>query len=80
MPSLQVRNVPVEIYQALKQQANRQHRTIAKETIAILESNLGVGKDLKHRRQRIIDDISGMNTEKSDLPDPVELIREDRVR
>ena len=80
MPSLQVRDVPAEIYNTLKQQAKRQHRTIAQETIAILESNLGVGKDLKHRRQRIIDDISGMNTETSDLPDPVELIRKDRAR
>jgi plasmid stability protein len=37
MPTLYVRNVPSDLYEALRKQAMKNHRAISKEVIALLE-------------------------------------------
>ena len=45
MPTLYVENVPDELYQALKQRAKRERRSMAAEVIRILELNVPIAPD-----------------------------------
>jgi len=80
MALLQVRSFPDDIYDALNSLAQREHRSVAQQTIVLLRSVLGEQEQRKARRQELLcallDEapmISG------DYPSPAELIREDRV-
>jgi len=82
MPSLQVRNVPEHIYKKIVQLAELERRSIAQETLSLLENALGIDSSYKKQREKLIDCILKENENNySDKPvDPVELIREDRER
>jgi len=81
MPLLQVRNFPSDIYEKIKFVAKEQHRTIAQQTIVLIESGLGKEISSKERRLRALE-----RTEKRFIPeeakdfDFVKAIREDRNR
>jgi plasmid stability protein len=66
MPSLQVRDLPDHIYRALREQAKAERRSLAQQTIVILERGLNL------EPIRAIRD--------GDLPDAPKLAREDRER
>lgn len=82
MPSVQVRNMPDNVYNNLVKLAKQDKRSIAKETIYLLEIAMNLEVDAKTKRKNMIDSILKVNEEttKYDLPDPTDLIRKDRDR
>jgi antitoxin FitA len=77
MATLHVRNVPEEVYAALRARAAREGRSMNAEVIAILRRSLtsrrdpdDVIADLRRFRERV--------RLPADAPPPEELIREDR--
>ncbi len=80
MPSLQIRNLPDDVYEALAWRAKKAHRSLAQQALVELRDHLtgttGVG------RRDILEAIK--RSRKADTPDldppPETLIREDRGR
>ena len=83
MSSLQVRELPENIYSLLKRRAEAEHRSIAQEAIALLAKGLDTSISPKVRRTKLLQKIaeeSGLCGGTVSKLDPVELIREDRER
>ena len=80
MPTLQVRDLPKDIYISLKMAANKENRSIAQQTIILLKEALGLHKNNKLKRQALLEKISQKDYPSSDDIDTVILIREDRER
>ena len=80
MPTLQVRDLPEDIYTQITYLAEKEHRSLAQETIVLLKE--GITKKLKNkeRRRKILEEISNLDIDGNQYPDPVELLREDRER
>ncbi|MEM6628831.1 MAG: hypothetical protein AAF694_04125 [Bacteroidota bacterium] len=80
MPSLQVRNVPEALYQALKAAAKRERRSINQQAIVALEKGLEDQAELNLHRKKILDKIESEKERWKDWNslDIVKLIREDR--
>ena len=51
MPTLYVENVPVKLYDALREQARRRKKSIAAEVLDLLEENVVTPEELKTRRE-----------------------------
>lgn len=83
MPSLQVRELPDNIYHLLQEKANKEHRSLAQEAVITLAKGLETTASHKERRkkllQTIVDHPCSSNKTGHDI-DPVPLIREDRER
>ena len=79
MPSLQIRDMPEDVYEALTERANRQRRSLAQQAVA----DLSRIPELEARRTReaVIEQLraSGPVLPKNAL-DPVKIIRDDRDR
>ena len=83
MASLQVRELPENIYYLLKRRAEAEHRSIAQEAIVLLAKELDTSIAPKERRTRLLQKIeeeAKLNSGTAAKLDPVELIREDRRR
>jgi hypothetical protein len=82
MPLLQVRNVPEHIYKRIVQLAEMERRSIAQETLSLLENALGINNSYKTHREKLIDCIlkENENSYLNETLDPVQLVREDRER
>jgi hypothetical protein len=82
MPSLQVRELPEHIYQALCRKAREEHRSIAQQAVSALARGLDVDLEASSRRVRLLQAIKEENAAQptGPLPDPAKLIREDRDR
>jgi len=82
MPSLQVRNLPEHIYQKIVELAKAERRSIAQETIVLLEKALQMVNQDKKRREQLLSRIMQECdfSYSQNIPDPVPLIREDRER
>jgi plasmid stability protein len=82
MPSLQVRELPEHIYQSLCHEAEASHRSIAQQAVAILAKGLNLDLAPRTRRKALLSAIreGAAKQEISNLPDPAQLIREDRDR
>ncbi len=83
MSSLQVRELPENIYSLLKRRAEAEHRSIAQEAIVLLAKGLDTSISPKVRRTKLLQKIaeeSGLSDGTVSKLDPVELIREDRER
>jgi plasmid stability protein len=77
MATLHVRNVPPDLYDALRQRAQREGRSISAETIAILRRTLLVATD----PEDLLAEIEASKKRWSwpdDGPTPEEIIRRDR--
>jgi len=82
MTSLQVRELPEQIYQKLKREAENKHRTLAQQTIVSLAKGLDVPLNPTRRRKKAIAELK-KNAEllsKYKLSEPVKNIRKDRER
>ena len=81
MATLHVENVPDDLYQALRERAKRERRSIAGEVIRILERNVPTEAQLERRRDilRRMEEIRAMSPINPG-PSAEELIREDRNR
>ena len=82
MPSLQVRELPEHIYRKLQGAAEKEHRSLAQQAVVTLSKGLDLTENPRDRRRRLIQSIVEHPAveDGSSLPDPVELIREDRDR
>jgi plasmid stability protein len=82
MATLYVENVADELYEALRDRARADHRSIAAEVISLLEQNILTQKELRARRkvmQRLGRLDAGERSEKQ-FPSTEEMLRHDRVR
>ena len=82
MTSLQVRDLPDRIYLKLQEEARKEHRSLAQQAIAALAKGLDMEINPKKRREDLLKKLSKepIITNNFSLPDPVQLIREDRER
>lgn len=80
MPTLQVRDLPDDLYAQLSYLAEKEHRSLAQETIALLAEGMEKKMGNKERRKKILEKIQALDIDGNKYPDPVVLIREDRER
>ncbi|MBT3348670.1 MAG: hypothetical protein HOM84_06450 [Thiotrichales bacterium] len=82
MSSLQVRELPENIYYQLKKTAEQDHRSLAQQAVAILAKGLKVSSSPKERRLALLQQITQEPVFDSETFDatPQALIREDRDR
>jgi len=80
MPTLQVRDLPEDVYIQINYLAEKEHRSLAQETIVLLKQGITSKLGNKERRRKLLEKISDLNIDGSKFPDPVILIREDRER
>jgi plasmid stability protein len=83
MATLYVENVPDELYEALRNRAKQNRKSIAVEVISLLEENVPTPQELK-RRQRLFQRVLKLRAGKRAAPGPFptteEMQREDRRR
>lgn len=87
MATLYVENVPDELYQALRNRAKQNRKSIAVEVISLLKENVPTPQELK-RRQRLFQQVLKLRAGKpatraagsGPLPTTEEMQREDRQR
>jgi plasmid stability protein len=83
MATLYVENVPDDLYEALRNRAKAQHRSIAAEVLSLLELNVPTAQELKKREDllaKLIQIRSTLPPEGRVFPSAEEMIREDRER
>ena len=82
MPSIQVRDLPEEIYNKIKNNAQKDHRSLSQQAVVTLKKGLGIDENHKERRRILVDQIMSRRVafDIAKLEDPVNLIREDRDR
>lgn len=80
MPTLQIRNLPDDVYQALSFRAERAQRSLAQQ--ALVELRAATAGQTLSRRRDVLDAIKrSMQCDRKPItPLPEELIREDRER
>ncbi|ADK79835.1 hypothetical protein [Sediminispirochaeta smaragdinae] len=80
MPTLQVRDLPEDIYIKLNLVANQENRSLAQQTIVLLRESLGLPNNNKLRREAVIEKLSEKGYPNETHVNPVDVIREDRDR
>ena len=82
MPSLQVRELPENIYRLLQEKATNEYRSLAQEAVVILARGLKAPLSQKNRRMELLQNITdNPAVDQSILAiDPAALLREDRER
>ena len=80
MSTIQIRNLPEDVYQALSLRAEREHRSLAQQAIVELRNLPEVRARQKRMEvlERIKKEMSSSGTALSPLPE--DLVREDRDR
>lgn len=81
MPSLQIRNLPDDIYQAIAFRAERAHRSLAQQ--AVIELRSVIGENRQTRRSQVLARIAQSLAQEgvaAPLPAADAMIREDRER
>ena len=77
MASLQIRELPDDIYQALAERARREGRSLAQQAVAELRRMTELAA--ADRRRQTLDALAEPGGGAArDLPDPIALVREDR--
>ena len=78
MTSLQIRELPEDVYEALAERARREGRSLAQQ--AIVELRRLPELEARDRRRRVLEALRARRPETDGAPleDPVDLIREDR--
>ena len=78
MPALQIRNLPDDVYHALQERAQREGRSLSQQ--ALMELRRLPELEARERRRAVLGRLRERSTPESfaNLPDPVDLIREDR--
>jgi hypothetical protein len=82
MPSIQVRDLPEQLYEKIKNNAHKEHRSISQQVVVTLKKGLGIDDNPKERRRKLVDQIMSrrITFDIDRLQDPAVLIREDRDR
>lgn len=83
MATLYVENIPDELYQALRERARSQRKSLSREVIEILGTFVPTPTELAERR-RFVQKALRLNVRKPASPGPFpsseEMLREDRAR
>ena len=83
MATLYVENIPEELYEALREQARKNRKSIAAEVLTLLQQNVPTARELKARRDAIRR-LERLRSQPSPSPGPFpsteEMLREDRKR
>jgi len=83
MATLYVQNVPDEIYEALRSQAQRHRKSIAAEVMSLLETHVPTTRELQSRR-KFLRQAQRLRSRKPRVPGSFlsteEMQREDRSR
>jgi len=83
MATLYVRNVPDDLYEALRKRARQNRRSIAAEVLALLEQNIPTSRELRSR-QEVFRRLQHLQSIPSPSAGPFssteEMLREDRER
>ena len=83
MPTLYVENVPDELYDALRQRARQNRKSIAAEVLTLLTENIPTSEELK-RRKRISKQLAGLQKSVPLVTDSFltteQMLRQDRER
>ncbi len=82
MPSIQVRDLPEQIYNKIKNNVQKDHRSLSQQAIVTLKKGLGIDENHNERRRILVDQIMSRRVtfDIAKLENPVNLIREDRDR
>lgn len=81
MPALQIRDLPDEIYNKIKELSEKEHRSLSSQALVLLKKALSHEESNQERRKKIIKEIeSTQNKWSDDLPAPEDLIADDRAR
>ncbi len=81
MASLQVRELPENIYYSLQKQAKEEHRSLAQEAVVVLAKGLNLSISGRERREKLLRTIESNQVDRSITEiEPVDLLREDRDR
>ena len=82
MPSIQVRDLPEQIYRKLQNNAKKDHRSLSQQAIVTLEKGLGIDDNPRERRRVLVSQILSREFDfnMDRLEDPVGIIRKDRER
>jgi len=81
MPTLQVWELPEDVYRRLQRLAESENRSLAEETVVLLRKALEIETSHRQRRERLLETL--MHTDPVDTRDlfsPEEIIRENRDR
>jgi len=83
MATLYVENVPDDLYEALRQRARSNRKSIAAEVVSLLEQNIPTAVELK-RRRKAFEELKRIRSASPPGLGPFstaeEMIREDRER
>lgn len=80
MPTLQVRDLPEDVYVSLVMLAEKESRSITQQTITLLRDALGLHANNRLRRKALLDKIAVKTFPDPGVIDSVSLVREDRDR
>lgn len=82
MPSLQVRELPDNIYHLLQEQAKNEHRSLAQEAVIALAKGLQTTTSNRKRREQLLSKIKEAHKVCNDIKavDPLIWIHEGRDR
>jgi hypothetical protein len=81
MPLLQVRDFPEDVYEEITFEAHRQKRTIAQQTVILIQKGLGEEMSNKERRRLAVERTFSRDVpQKVKSVDYVQFVREDRNR
>ena len=80
MPTIQIRNIPNDIYVQIQYLAEKEQRSIAEQTIILLKESLNNSNSNKNKRRIILKKMEDLAIADVQLPDPITLLREDRGR
>ncbi|NQT57727.1 MAG: hypothetical protein HQ557_01970 [Bacteroidetes bacterium] len=80
MPTLQVRDLPEDVYLRLALLAKEENRSITQQTIVLLKESLGLHLNNKLRRKALISGIAANNYPDTMNLNIIDMIREDRER
>ena len=77
MPSLQIRELPGDVYDALAERARREGRSLAQQAVTELRRMAELAA--ADRRRQVLEELDQQADEaRQALPDPIKLVREDR--
>jgi plasmid stability protein len=83
MATLYVENIPDSLYEALRDRAHQNRKSIAAEVLSLLEDNIVTAKELKRRRE-FFKSVKRMQARRphttQSFPTTEEMQREDRAR
>ena len=83
MATLYVRNVPDDLYEALRKRVRKNRKSIATEVLALLEQHIPTARELRSRRE-FIRRLQHLHSQPSPsagpFPSTEEMLREDRRR